>query len=120
MHTALWQLLWFDFRGSLRGLLSLRKNWRQLGLLLLMLLFVGLFLSARAFGEGAEVSSRFGAAMPFWALVYLLATWLTASADRGLVMRPAEIHFIGAPQMPVRRMLAFRVTLRAISGSALA
>ncbi|MFO0944234.1 MAG: putative ABC exporter domain-containing protein [Pirellulales bacterium] len=36
--------------------------------------------------------------MPFWAFIYLAASWLAASADRGLVMRPAEIHFLfGGP-----------------------
>lgn len=98
MHPALWQLLWFDIRGSVRGLQSVRKNWRQLVLFLLMLAFVGFFIAMRAMNPSDEGASRFGPAMPFWALIYLLATWLTASADRGLVMRPAEIHFIaGGP-----------------------
>lgn len=67
-------------------------------LLILMVLFVASMIGARAFNAGAGAPGRFGSAMPFWSLVYLLATWLTASADRGLVMRPAEIHFIvGGP-----------------------
>lgn len=98
MHPALWQLLWLDTRGVLRSIVDVRKNWRQLGLLLLMLLFVGAFVAVRVLNPTVAQSGRFGSAMPFWALIYLLATWLTASADRGLVMRPAEIHFIvGGP-----------------------
>ncbi|QDV22011.1 putative ABC exporter domain-containing protein [Aureliella helgolandensis] len=98
MHRALWYLLWLDFRGSLRSVLNIRNSWRQVVLLLLMLLFVGMIISARAFDPSGSGGGRFGAAMPFWALLYLLATWLTASADRGLVMRPAEVHFIvGGP-----------------------
>lgn len=98
MHTALWQLLWLDFRGSWRGLLNIRRSWRQVVLMLLMLLFVGMLVAVRALNTDGTPPDRFGATMPFWALIYLLATWLTASADRGLVMRPAEIHFIvGGP-----------------------
>lgn len=98
MHTALWKLLWLDFRGSLRGLMRGRRKWRQLLLFLFMLAFVGLFVAARMVNSSGEANGRFGPAMPFWALVYLLATWLTASADRGLVMRPADIHFVvGGP-----------------------
>ncbi|MCA9158334.1 MAG: hypothetical protein KDA72_08410, partial [Planctomycetales bacterium] len=121
MHRALWQLLWFDLRGSLRGVLGLRRNWRQLFLLLLMLVFVGSILFARAVGGSSQGAERFGNAMPFWALVYLLATWLTASADRGLVMRPAEIHFIVGGPFPNRDVitlnlvrLAFRALISAI------
>jgi hypothetical protein len=44
MHPALWQLLWFDLRGSFRNLLAIRRNWRRVGLLLFMLLFVGVIL----------------------------------------------------------------------------
>lgn len=98
MHPALWQLVWFDFRGSFRSLLNVKRNWRQAVLLAMMLFFVGLFIFSRTQNLGGAASARFGPAMPFWALIYLLATWLTASADRGLVMRPAEIHFIaGGP-----------------------
>lgn len=121
MHPALWQLLWFDLRGSVRSLLNLRKNWRQLFLLLLMLLFVGLMFSAQAINGSAKLPGRFGNAMPFWALVYLLATWLTASADRGLVMRPAEIHFVVGGPFPNRDVislnlirLAFRAFISAL------
>ncbi|MFN3192638.1 MAG: hypothetical protein ACE361_19150 [Aureliella sp.] len=97
MHHALWSLLKMDFVGGFRGLLNLRKNWRQAFLFALMLAFVGFFIYARTSNPDLT-SSRFGPAMPFWSLLYLLATWLTASADRGLVMRPAEIHFlVGGP-----------------------
>lgn len=123
MHFALWQLLSFDFRGGLRGLLSIRRNWRQLFLLLLMLGFVAFFLIARA-TSGSAVSSgvagRFGPAMPFWSLLYLLATWLTASADRGLVMRPAEIHFLVGGPFPDRDVVTFnliRLAFRALVSS---
>ncbi len=121
MHRALWQLLWFDLRGSLRGVLGLRKNWRQLFLLLLMLVFVGSLFFARAVSGSSQGAERFGNAMPFWALIYLLATWLTASADRGLVLRPAEIHFIVGGPFPNRDVitlnlvrLAFRALISAI------
>lgn len=116
MHSALWQLLWLDFRGSLRGLFNLRKNWRQVILLILMLVFVGFFIVARMLNPSDEGAGRFGPAMPFWALLYLLATWLTASADRGLVMRPAEIHFIvGGPfqDRDVITLNLFRLAFRA-------
>lgn len=71
-------------------------------------------------GGAVNVQSlRFGAAMPFWAMIYLLATWLTAAADRGLVMRPAEIHFLVAGPFTTREILtlnlvrlAYRSTLR--------
>ncbi len=98
MHPALWQLLWFDFRGSMRALANLRRNWRKLFLLGLILVLVGFFVFARTLSAPDAATQRFGAAMPFWALLYLLGTWLTAAADRGLVMRPAEIHFVaGGP-----------------------
>ena len=58
MHFALWQLLWFDLRGSLRGLLSIRRNWRQLGLLLLMLLVVAFLMSAPLGRESAVRPGR--------------------------------------------------------------
>ncbi len=121
MHRALWLLLWFDLRGSFRGLLNVHRNWRQLGLVLLMLLFVGFLVSARAWGGAGNGGDRFGEAMPFWALIYLLATWLTASADRGLVMRPAEIHFVVGGPFPNRDVitlnlvrLAFRALISAV------
>jgi hypothetical protein len=107
MHAALWQLLWFDFRGSLRGLRNVHKHWRQLVLFLLMLLFVGALLTARTWsGVGND---RFGEAMPFWALIYLSATWLTAAADRGLVMRPAEIHFVVGGPFPNRDVITLNL-----------
>lgn len=117
MHRALWQLLWFDLRGSLRGILNLHRNWRQLILALLMLVFVGSMLFARAFNGASPGSERFGNAMPFWALIYLLATWLTASADRGLVMRPAEIHFVVGGPFPNRDVISLslvRLAFRAL------
>ncbi len=117
MHRALWQLLWFDLRGSLRGVLNLHKNWRQLVLALLMLVFVGFILFARASHGTSPDSERFGNAMPFWALIYLLATWLTASADRGLVMRPAEIHFVVGGPFPNRDVISLslvRLAFRAL------
>lgn len=117
MHRALWQLLWFDLRGSLRGLLNLHKNWRQLVLVLLMFVFVGSILFARSLNGSSPGSERFGNAMPFWALIYLLATWLTASADRGLVMRPAEIHFVVGGPFPNRDVISLslvRLAFRAL------
>ena len=115
MHPALWKLLWLDFRGSFRGLLQVRKNWRKVMLLVLMLVFVGLFVASQIFGNrGGEISAsgaggRFGDAMPFWAALYLIATWLTSSADRGLVMRPAEIHFIVAGPFPARDVITLNL-----------
>jgi hypothetical protein len=128
MHSALWKLVWFDLRGSLRGLLKLRSSWRQLFLFFLMLAFIGLFVGSQLLGahsgEGSGMGGRFGSAMPFWASMYLMATWLTASADRGLVMRPAEIHFIVAGPFPTRDMITLnlvRLAYRAaISASVLA
>ena len=83
----------------MRSLLNIRKNWRQIVLMLLLFAFVGFFVFIRVYsGMDIASSSRFGSAMPFWAFLYLSATWLTASADRGLVMRPAELHFVaGGP-----------------------
>lgn len=76
----------------------MRRNWRQILLMLLLLGFVGFFIAFRLTSGLDTSAGRFGAAMPFWAFLYLSATWLTASADRGLVMRPAEIHFVaGGP-----------------------
>ncbi len=115
MHSALWKLLWFDFRGSFRGLLQVRKSWRKLLLLLLMLVFVGLVIGSQVFGNSSgELSAsgaggRFGDAMPFWAALYLIATWLTSSADCGLVMRPAEIHFIVAGPFPNRDVITLNL-----------
>ncbi len=98
MHPALWKLLWLDFRASWRGVVNVRRKWRQILIVLFMLAFVGLFVAARMVNAPNGPSGRFGPAMPFWALLYLSATWLTASADRGLIMRPAEIHFVaGGP-----------------------
>ncbi len=127
MHAALWKLLWFDIRGSFRGLLQVRRSWRKLLLLLFMLVFVGLFVASQAFsGSQGNLSEsgaggRFGSAMPFWAGLYLITTWLTSSADRGLVMRPAEIHFIVAGPFPNRDIitlhlvrLAYRAAISAI------
>ncbi len=120
MHPALWQLLWFEFRGAARRILDVRKNWKQLALTVLMLLFVGMFLSARSL-TGAAAAGRFGSAMPFWAYIYLIATWLTASADRRLVMRPAEINFIVAGPFRQRDTITLnliRLGFRALIGSA--
>ena len=127
MHVALWKLLWFDLRGSFRSLLQLRRSWRKLLLLLFMLIFVGLFVASQVFsGSQGSLSDsgaggRFGSAMPFWAALYLITTWLTASADRGLVMRPAEIHFIVAGPFPNRDIitlnlvrLAYRAAISAV------
>jgi len=127
MHAALWKLLWFDIRGSFRGLHQVRRSWRKLLLLLFMLIFVGIFVASQAFngsqGNLSEsgVGGRFGSAMPFWAALYLITTWLTSSADRGLVMRPAEIHFIVAGPFPNRDIitlnlvrLAYRAAISAI------
>ncbi len=115
MHAALWKLLWFDLCGSFRGLLQVRRSWRKLLLLLLMLAFMGLFILSQAIGNsGGEITAsgaggRFGDAMPFWAALYLIATWLTSSADRGLVMRPAEIHFIVAGPFPSRDIITLNL-----------
>ncbi len=107
MHRALWLLLWLDMRSGLRGLIRGKRSWRKLGMVLMVLLFVGMIAMGQwanvRLGATGDADSfvnvqrlRFGQAMPFWALVYLLAAWLTAAADRGLVMRPAEIHFLVA------------------------
>lgn len=105
----------------------MRRNWRQVLLFVLMLCFVGFFIAARFFSPGSGTSSRFGPAMPFWSLIYLLATWMTASADRGLVMRPAEIHFIAGGPFRDRDVitlnlirLAFRALISAVVLSLLA
>jgi hypothetical protein len=116
MHRALWLLLWLDLRSGLRGLVRGKRTWRQLGLVLMVLLFVGMIaasqfasVSLSSDGGAALRSVRFGAAMPFWALIYLLATWLTAAADRGLVMRPAEIHFLVAGPFTTREILTLNL-----------
>lgn len=116
MHKALWLLLWLDVRSGARGLFRGKRSWRKIGLVLLLLLFVGLIaasqiasVSLSQSGGEAIQSLRFGAAMPFWALLYLLATWLTAAADRGLVMRPAEIHFLVAGPFTTREVLTLNL-----------
>lgn len=115
MHPALWKLLWFDIRGSFRGLLQVRRSWRKLLLLLFMLIFVGLFVASQVLSGSQDALSesgaggRFGTAMPFWAALYLITTWLTSSADRGLVMRPAEIHFIVAGPFPNRDIITLNL-----------
>lgn len=117
MPTALWQLLWFDLRGTLRALADLRRNWRKMFLFGLVLALIGLMLYARAVSSFDASSSRFGEAMPFWALIYLLSTWLTASADRGLVMRPAEIHFIAGGPFRDRDVITLNLIRLAIRAS---
>lgn len=98
MHSALWLLLKLDFKGSLRGFSKILRSWKRLGLLLVIVLLVGLMLFARSMQSNQLGSDRFGTGMPFWAFVYLAASWLAASSDRGLIMRPAEIHFLfGGP-----------------------
>lgn len=132
MHRALWLLLWLDLRSGVRGLFRGKRSWRKLGLLLLLLSFVGLIAASQyasvvlAQSTGGEEASqsiqsmRFGAAMPFWALLYLLATWLTAAADRGLVMRPAEILFLVAGPFSTREVLTLslvRLAYRALKNA---
>ncbi|MFO1065899.1 MAG: putative ABC exporter domain-containing protein [Pirellulales bacterium] len=105
MHPALWFLLRLDARSGLRNLVRGKSTWRRIVLALFVLIFIGMIIGGQAISlsaaraGGQELQSvRFGSAMPFWALLYLLVTWLTAAADRGLVMRPAEVHFlIGGP-----------------------
>lgn len=122
MHLALWQLLWLDLKGSLRGLANIRRSWRQIILFCLVVLFLGFFLWLRTQGQSDGVAEgRFGAGMPFWTLIYLSLTWLTSSADRGLVMRPAEIHFIaGGPfrATDVITLNLVRLAIRAFLGGA--
>lgn len=120
MHSALWQLLWFDLRSSVRSVANLRKNWRQLGLALVIVIFVIGAVCLRTASADGSGGNRFGAAMPFWALVYLLITWITASADRGLVMRPAEIHFLIGGPFPRRDVITLtlvRLAVRAVFGA---
>lgn len=116
MHSALWRLLWLEFRGSLRQLFRVRRTWRQWLLILMLFLFVGLFVGSQLYSGRAWQSAggpsqavRFGAGMPFWALLYLLASWLTAAADRGLVMRPAEIHFLISGPFTTREILTLNL-----------
>lgn len=116
MHKALWLLLWLDMRSGVRGIFRGKRSWRKIGLVLLLLVFVGLIAASQIAsvslsGDGGQSlqSLRFGAAMPFWALLYLLATWLTAAADRGLVMRPAEIHFLVAGPFSTREVLTLNL-----------
>lgn len=98
MHSSLWLLLRLDFQGSLRSFGKVLRSWKRLGLLLLIVLLIGVMLYARSLQPDQVGASRFGTGMPFWAFIYLAASWLAASADRGLVMRPAEIHFLfGGP-----------------------
>lgn len=120
MHPALWQLLWFDLRGFLRGLANLRRSARQIFLLLMMLVFAGFFVFSQVQNSSGAMASRFGSAMPFWAFLYLLGTWVTASADRGLIMRPAEIHFIAGGPFRDRDVLTLnlvRLAFRALVGA---
>ncbi len=75
----------------------------------------GLFIASQVISgasggvSGSGAGGRFGDAMPFWAALYLIATWLTASADRGLVMRPAEIHFLVAGPFPNRDIITLNL-----------
>lgn len=120
MHLALWQLLWFDFKGSFRSLANIRKSWRQMLLFALVLCFIGFFIWLRVQGVDSGVaSSRFGEGMPFWTLIYLSLTWLTSSADRGLVMRPAEMHFVVGGPFPAPDVITLnlvRLAMRALVG----
>ena len=116
MHRALWLLLWLDLRSGVRSIFRGKRTWRQFGLVLLVFLFVGLIAASQIASvslseddAAALQSVRFGAAMPFWALIYLLATWLTAAADRGLVMRPAEVHFLVAGPFTTREILTLNL-----------
>lgn len=98
MHTALWLLLKLDCKGSLRGLAKSLRNWRRLLLLLFIFGLIGVMFYARSLQSNQLAENRFGAGMPFWSFIYLATAWLAASADRGLIMRPAEIHFLfGGP-----------------------
>lgn len=132
MHRALWLLLWLDMRSGIRALVRGKRSWRKLGMVLMVILFVGMiamgqWANVRLAAQGGESSDfvnlqrlRFGQAMPFWALIYLLAAWLTAAADRGLVMRPAEIHFLVAGPFSTHEILTLnlvRLAYRALISS---
>jgi hypothetical protein len=131
MHRALWLLLWLDLKSGVRALVRGRSSWRKLGMVLMVLLFVGMIamgqwanVSLGSAGQNSEFLNmqrlRFGQAMPFWALVYLLAAWLTAAADRGLIMRPAEIHFLVAGPFAAHEILTLnlvRLAYRALVSS---
>lgn len=87
-----------------------------MGLVVLVFLFIGLIAASQVASVSLSnpdseslQSVRFGAAMPFWALIYLLLTWLTAAADRGLVMRPAEVHFLVAGPFSTREVLTLNL-----------
>ncbi|GAB5402103.1 MAG: hypothetical protein Aurels2KO_03340 [Aureliella sp.] len=91
-----------------------------MGLALVIVAFVVGIISLRNASSDGSGGNRFGAAMPFWALVYLLITWVTASADRGLVMRPAEIHFLIGGPFPRRDVITLtlvRLAIRAVFGA---
>lgn len=132
MHRALWLLLWLDMRSGLRALVRGKRSWRKLGMVLMVMLFIGMiamgqWANVRMAASGGNSSDfvnlqrlRFGQAMPFWALIYLLAAWLTAAADRGLVMRPAEIHFLVAGPFSTYEVLTLslvRLAYRALISS---
>jgi hypothetical protein len=124
MHPALWQLIWFDLRGAFRGLGQGRRSLKRIILWLMMLACIALFIGSQRLAAGSVASVRFGDGMPFWALTYLAATWLTAYSDRGLIMRPAELHFVaGGPfrQRDIISLNLFRLAYRSlISSSVLA
>ncbi|MCA9192150.1 MAG: hypothetical protein KDB03_10320 [Planctomycetales bacterium] len=115
MHHALWKLVWLDMVSGLRGWVRLRRSWRDAALMLLMLCFIGLAIFARVVSAGQ--SSDFGQAVPFWALCYLMGTLLTSSSDRGLIMRPAEIHFVAGGPFPDRDVIT--LSLVRLSGRSL-
>ncbi len=120
MHRALWLLLWLDLKSSVRGVFRGRQSWRKIGLLVMLILFVVMIAGSQyasvvlsqnddSIGTLNMQKMRFGAAMPFWTLIYLLATWLMGSADRGLVMRPAEIQFLVAGPFTTREILTLNL-----------
>ncbi len=129
MHRALWLLIGLDIRSGFRNAFRGKRSWRRIGLVILVFVFVGMiaasqYASVMLTSEGRESlrSVRFGAAMPFWALLYLLATWLTAAADRGLIMRPAEIHFLIAGPFTTREILTLnliRLMYRALASASI-
>ena len=109
MHRALWFLLGLDFKASWRSTTGLLKSWKRLGLLLLMFALVGLMVYARSLQSEQMSGNRYGQGMPFWAFIYLSASWLAASADRGLVMRPAEIQFLLGGPFPHRDIISLHL-----------